>query len=185
MQNVVDKPAFKIVEIEREYLTTIQAIKARAEAEKWAAAALNKMLDLSKKKYQAKDRLVSAERCERQAAAKIAATEKKAIRKADTRRKILIGACLMSIAAKDQEVATLLSGYLDVYLTGAKDRDLFGLPPLKSSQPATQENHPAPTTVSATEQRDPEGHPGQKSTNGNTVEIDLDNIPGNTSNNRW
>ena len=56
-------------------------------------------------------------------------------RKAETRRKILIGALIMGKASTGEMDPTLLRGWLDQTLTGTADRALFGLGPLERGAP--------------------------------------------------
>ena len=55
------------------------------------------------------------------------------VRKADTRRKILYGACALDMAAKDPAFARILRNCLDDFLTKPQDRDLLDLPPKEST----------------------------------------------------
>ena len=50
-------------------------------------------------------------------------------RKRDTRRKILAGACVLDLAAKDPDSARHLKEILDAFLERDRDRALFDLPP--------------------------------------------------------
>ena len=58
-----------------------------------------------------------------------AAAQKTSERKEDTRRKILIGACLLD-KGEELGVLDIIKGALDGYLTRAPDRALFNLPAL-------------------------------------------------------
>ncbi len=51
-------------------------------------------------------------------------------RKAETRRKMLVGALVMQKAKEGQMDAQLLRSWLDQVLTRAEERALFDLPPL-------------------------------------------------------
>lgn len=62
------------------------------------------------------------------------AKEKQQARKDDTRRKILIGSCMLKITAEDDQARSKLLAQMDRYLTDDKDRKLFGLLPLNSVQ---------------------------------------------------
>jgi len=62
------------------------------------------------------------------------AKEKQQTRKDDTRRKILIGSCMLKITAEDDQARSKLLAQMDKYLTDPKDRQLFGLSPLNSVQ---------------------------------------------------
>ena len=53
--------------------------------------------------------------------------EREQQRKDDTRRKILIGACMLKITEENQENHDKLMLQLDRYLTDNRDRVLFGL----------------------------------------------------------
>jgi len=55
------------------------------------------------------------------------AKEKQQARKDDTRRKILIGSCMLKITAEDDQARSKLLAQMDKYLTDSKDRQLFGL----------------------------------------------------------
>jgi hypothetical protein len=57
------------------------------------------------------------------------AIESKRERKADTRRKILIGAVVMAKIDQKEMNSGLLHGWLDQSLSRADDRALFNLPP--------------------------------------------------------
>jgi len=57
------------------------------------------------------------------------AIEGKRERKADTRRKILLGAVVLAKVEQKVMDEKLLRGWLDEALTRADDRALFGLPP--------------------------------------------------------
>ena len=54
-------------------------------------------------------------------------------RKLETRKKILVGACAMDIAAKDPSFARILRHSLDAFLERERDRELFDLPPRPDS----------------------------------------------------
>jgi hypothetical protein len=62
------------------------------------------------------------------------AIETKRGRKADTRRKILIGAVVMAKIEQKVMDDQLLRGWLDQALSRTDDRALFNLPPRSSSQ---------------------------------------------------
>jgi len=55
------------------------------------------------------------------------AKEKQQARKDDTRRKILIGSCMLKITAEDDQARSKLIAQMDKYLTDSRDRQLFGL----------------------------------------------------------
>ena len=56
------------------------------------------------------------------------AKEKEQARKEDTRRKILIGSCMLKITEDDEQARAKLIAQMDKYLTDARDRKLFDLP---------------------------------------------------------
>ncbi len=62
------------------------------------------------------------------------AIEGKRERKADTRRKILVGAVVMAKVEQKVMDEKLLRGWLDEALSRADDRALFNLPPRSSGQ---------------------------------------------------
>jgi hypothetical protein len=66
-------------------------------------------------------------------------------RKADTRRKMLVGALIIAKAKEGQMDAELLRSWLDQALTHADERGLFDLPPL----PADGASAAAPTAAPA------------------------------------
>ena len=55
------------------------------------------------------------------------AKQNKQERANDTRRKILIGSCMLKLTESDQEAYKRLMTQLDKYLTEQRDRALFGL----------------------------------------------------------
>ena len=61
--------------------------------------------------------------------ARLRAIESLKVRKLDTRRKILAGACVLDRAAKDPDSARHLKEILNAFLTKPQDRVLFDLPP--------------------------------------------------------
>lgn len=63
----------------------------------------------------------------RKAESRKRAKEREQQRKDDTRRKILIGACMLKITEENQENHDKLMLQLDRYLTDNRDRELFGL----------------------------------------------------------
>jgi len=64
----------------------------------------------------------------RQAAlAREKAKEKEQARKDDTRRKILIGSCMLKITEEDEQARAKLITQMDRYLTDERDRTLFNL----------------------------------------------------------
>lgn len=52
----------------------------------------------------------------------------------DTRRKILAGALVLDLMARDDQTRTQFLARLDTYLTRADDRGLFDLPPLPTPE---------------------------------------------------
>ncbi len=60
----------------------------------------------------------------------------------DTRRKILAGALILDIIAKDEAAKNKFMPQLDKYLTRADDRALFDLKPLskETAEPSTPKN---------------------------------------------
>ena len=67
-------------------------------------------------------------KAQRQAAlARERAKEKEQARKDDTRRKILIGSCMLKITEDDEQARAKLIAQMDKYLTDDKDRQLFNL----------------------------------------------------------
>lgn len=55
------------------------------------------------------------------------AKEKEQARKDDTRRKILIGSCMLKITEDDEQARAKLIAQMDKYLTDERDRKLFNL----------------------------------------------------------
>ena len=47
-------------------------------------------------------------------------------RKDDTRRKILIGSCMLKITEEDEQARAKLMAQMDRYLTDERDRKIFG-----------------------------------------------------------
>ena len=62
------------------------------------------------------------------------AKQKKSDRKADTRRKILVGSLALSHMEKDSEFKSFIERILDEKLTRDMDRKLFGLQPMQKSE---------------------------------------------------
>ena len=54
--------------------------------------------------------------------------ERRAQRRADTRRKILVGAAILTGAARDEDAFADLMRRLDEFLVHPRDRELFDLP---------------------------------------------------------
>lgn len=70
-----------------------------------------------------------------QAERRYKAEMKKRERANDTRRKILLGACWLELIKKGGETAeNRAKELLNLFLTRAADRELFGLPPLPEKQ---------------------------------------------------
>ena len=67
-------------------------------------------------------------------------TESKKIRKVNTRRKILVGACILAKVERKEWPENQLRDMLDAELTRADDRALFDLPALPLTAPLV--NHP-------------------------------------------
>ncbi|MBS7825524.1 mobilization protein [Wohlfahrtiimonas chitiniclastica] len=63
----------------------------------------------------------------RKAESTMKAKERERQRKNDTRRKILIGACMMKLADENQDEKERLLKQLDKFLINEKDRSLFNL----------------------------------------------------------
>jgi len=61
----------------------------------------------------------------RKAESTMKAKERERQRKDDTRRKILIGACMMKLAEENQEANDRMLKQLDKFLTNERDRSLF------------------------------------------------------------
>ena len=67
-------------------------------------------------------------KAQRQAAlARERVKEKEQARKDDTRRKILIGSCMLKITEDDEQARAKLIAQMDKYLTDERDRKLFDL----------------------------------------------------------
>ena len=58
--------------------------------------------------------------------------QKEQERKEDTRRKILIGYCMLKLTENDEQANAKLIMQLERYLTEDRDRKLFNLEPLKN-----------------------------------------------------
>lgn len=65
-------------------------------------------------------------------------------RKADTRRKVLAGAAVLSLAETDERQQKQLTALLGRFLTRDDDRALFDLPPLSDSSDKPQQARPEP-----------------------------------------
>ena len=80
-------------------------------------------------KIKAQEEKLKQLKAQRQAAlARERAKEKEQARKDDTRRKILIGSCMLKIVENDTVAHEKLMAQLDKYLTENRDRELFNLP---------------------------------------------------------
>ena len=63
--------------------------------------------------------------------------ESKVQRTTDTRKKILVGAFMLDLMAKNEETKNKILGQLDQYLTRADDRALFDLQITQPEQPTS------------------------------------------------
>ena len=80
-------------------------------------------------KIKAQEEKLKQLKAQRQAAlARERAKEKEQARKDDTRRKILIGSCMLKITEEDEHARAKLITQMDKYLTEERDRKLFNLP---------------------------------------------------------
>ena len=80
-------------------------------------------------KIKAQEEKLKQLKAQRQAAmARERAKEKEQARKDDTRRKILIGSCMLKITGDDEKARAKLITQMDKYLTEERDRKLFNLP---------------------------------------------------------
>lgn len=75
------------------------------------------------------DELKRLKSLKRKAESRKRAVEREKQRKDDTRKKILIGACMLKITEDNQENHDKLMLQLDRFLTSDRDRELFGLAP--------------------------------------------------------
>ncbi|QQA03280.1 hypothetical protein PFCIP103579_2629 [Prolinoborus fasciculus] len=79
-------------------------------------------------KIKAQEEKLKQLKAQRQAAlAREKAKEKEQARKDDTRRKILIGSCMLKITEEDEQARAKLITQMDKYLTEDRDRLLFNL----------------------------------------------------------
>ena len=79
-------------------------------------------------KIKAQEEKLKQLKAQRQAAlARERAKEKEQARKDDTRRKILIGSCMLKITEEDEQARAKLIAQMDKYLTDERDRKLFNL----------------------------------------------------------
>ncbi|OBO14795.1 mobilization protein, partial [Acinetobacter baumannii] len=79
-------------------------------------------------KIKAQEEKLKQLKAQRQAAlARERTKEKEQARKDDTRRKILIGSCMLKITEDDEQARAKLIAQMDKYLTDERDRKLFNL----------------------------------------------------------
>lgn len=79
-------------------------------------------------KIKAQEEKLKQLKAQRQAAlAREKAKEKEQARKDDTRRKILIGSCMLKITEEDEQARAKLIAQMGRYLTDDRDRKLFNL----------------------------------------------------------
>ena len=79
-------------------------------------------------KIKAQEEKLKQLKAQRQAAlTRERAKEKEQARKDDTRRKILIGSCMLKITEDDEHAKAKLIAQMDKYLTDEHDRKLFNL----------------------------------------------------------
>lgn len=79
-------------------------------------------------KIKAQEEKLKQLKAQRQAAlAREKAKEKEQARKDDTRRKILIGSCMLKITEEDEQARAKLIAHMDRYLRDERDRKLFNL----------------------------------------------------------
>lgn len=86
-------------------------------------------------KIKAQEEKLKQLKAQRQAAlAREKAKEKEQARKDDTRRKILIGSCMLKITEEDEQARAKLIAQMDRYLMDDRDRLLFNLTLLDSEK---------------------------------------------------
>lgn len=73
------------------------------------------------------DELKRLKALKRKAESRKRSVEREQQRKNDTRKKILIGACMLKLAEENQEVNEKMLKQLDKFLTNERDRNLFKL----------------------------------------------------------
>lgn len=73
------------------------------------------------------DELKRLKALKRKAESRKRSAEREKQRKDDTRKKILIGACMLKLAEENQEANERMLKQLDKFLTNDRDRDLFNL----------------------------------------------------------
>ncbi|ELV07243.1 Mobilization protein mobS [Wohlfahrtiimonas chitiniclastica SH04] len=87
---------------------------------------MSTQLDALEKKIQEQTEKLNQLRAQKQKAQnRLRAKEREQKRKDDTRRKILIGACMMKLAEDNPEANERLLKQLDRFLTEERDRKLF------------------------------------------------------------
>ena len=87
---------------------------------------MSTQLDALEKKIQEQTEKLNQLRAQKQKAQnRLRAKEREQKRKDDTRRKILIGACMMKLAEDNPEANELMLKQLDRFLTEERDRKLF------------------------------------------------------------
>ena len=90
-----------------------------------ACMAKSELLD---EKIKAQEEKLKQLKAQRQAVlSREKAKEKQQARKDDTRRKILIGSCMLKITESDDQARAKLIAQMDKYLIEPRDRQLFGL----------------------------------------------------------
>jgi len=82
---------------------------------------------ISKKIQEQMDKLNQLKAQKQKAQNRLRAKEREQQRKDDTRRKILIGACMMKLAEENPEAKDRMLKQLDRFLTEERDRNLFNL----------------------------------------------------------
>lgn len=84
--------------------------------------------ELLDEKIKAQEEKLKQLKAQRQAVlAREKTKEKQQVRKDDTRRKILIGSCMLKITEEDEQARAKLIAQMDKYLTDERDRKLFNL----------------------------------------------------------
>lgn len=89
---------------------------------------MSTQLDALEKRIQEQTEKLNQLRAQKQKAQnRLRAKEREQKRKDDTRRKILIGACMMKLAEDNPEANDRMLRQLDRFLTEERDRKLFNL----------------------------------------------------------
>lgn len=89
---------------------------------------MSTQLDALEKRIQEQTEKLNQLRAQKQKAQnRLRAKEREQKRKDDTRRKILIGACMMKLAEDNPEANDRMLKQLDRFLTEERDRKLFNL----------------------------------------------------------